>query len=56
MGEHLVEDDAVQASACLSFGSEKDVKEASKQRRDLRKNVMGCLRNRWTKPESLQVR
>lgn len=31
MDEHLVGDDAVQASACLNFGSEKDMKEASKQ-------------------------
>lgn len=54
MDEHLVGDDAVQASARLNFGSEKDVKEASKQRMELRKNVMGCLRNGEKKPDDLQ--
>lgn len=55
MDEHLVGDDSVQASAWLNFGSEKYVKEASKQRMDLRKNVMACLRNREKKPGDLQV-
>lgn len=41
MDEHLVGDDAVQASACLNFESEKDVKEASKQRMDLMKRCGG---------------
>lgn len=56
MDEHLVGNDAVQAPACLNFGSEKDVKEASKQQMDLRKNVMGCLRNREKKANDVQVR